>query len=451
MDPYFSATPNFSTRAFESVLVTNELAQRARRPTDHATENRALMHLVQSAANHLVQSAGNSPLRLLQSLTRVLVDYGLAEAAGITVPSEEQGREVVRWCALAGPFPANIPLSMPRDASPCTVAAARATPSLVRKLHEQYQAFSLALPRIVEALLVPMLASKGQLGTLWLILCDEQRNGVDAEDARMACDLAQIAAALFDLLSSREMLIQERDALAQRNQQLLLAERHKSEVLAIIGHELRNPLSGMQYSLSYVAGRQPQHPDVTNALNILQRQLRQTARLVDDLFDAASAARGKVQLIIERIDVSAPVMTAIETSRRLLEHMHHQLVVKLPPEPVMIEADPARLAQIVSNLLNNAAKYTPAGGHIELSAQREGGEAVIRVVDDGIGIPREMLDQIFDMYTQVTRPGSSAGEGLGIGLGVVKELVEMHGGRVEVRSDGVGRGSEFLVRLPASP
>jgi signal transduction histidine kinase len=131
--------------------------------------------------------------------------------------------------------------------------------------------------------------------------------------------------------------------------------------------------------------------------------------------------------------------------------MHHQLVVKLPPEPVMIEADPARLAQIVSNLLNNAAKYTPEGGHIELSAQREGGEAVIRVVDDGIGIPREMLDQIFDMYTQVTRPGSSAGEGLGIGLGVVKELVEMHGGRVEVRSDGVGRGSEFLVRLPASP
>jgi PAS domain S-box-containing protein len=235
----------------------------------------------------------------------------------------------------------------------------------------------------------------------------------------------------------------------QSEEALRDADRQKNEFLAILGHELRNPLSGMQYAVSFLGRRQSAQPDVSNAMSLLQRQLQNTKRLVDDLFEVSRINRGSMQLLVERVDLASPVIAAIESSRPLLETMRHELTVKLPPEPVFLDADPARVAQVVSNLLNNAAKYTPEGGHIELSARREDKEAVIRVVDDGIGIPKEMLNHIFEMFAQVTRPvrGSSR-DGLGIGLGVVKQLVEMHGGKVAVRSAGLGKGSEFTVRLP---
>jgi signal transduction histidine kinase len=390
-----------------------------------------------------------SPQELLQTLTELVLDVCRAESAGISVFEQVHGKELVRWRTLAGAFSSNIANVMPRDASPCGMVVERRSAALLRQVHGYYKEFARAAPLIVEALLVPLSAGGNTVGTVWLMVHDERRQ-FDGEDARIAENLTEFAGVAFHALALRDVALKERDDLARENQQLRESERQKHELLAIIGHELRNPLSGMQYAVSFLSSRHAGQPDVANALNLLQRQLQNTRRLVDDLFEASKLTRGNVQLIKERVDVASPVIAGIQASRTLLESMRHELTVKLPAEPVFLTADPARLTQIVSNLLNNAAKFTPEGGHIEVSAQREGKEAVIRVIDNGIGIPLDMLGRIFEMFAQVTRSSGSVREGLGIGLGVVKQLVEMHGGKVGVHSEGLGKGSEFFVRLPTA-
>jgi CheY-like chemotaxis protein/two-component sensor histidine kinase len=173
-------------------------------------------------------------------------------------------------------------------------------------------------------------------------------------------------------------------------------------------------------------------------------------RLVDDLMDVSRITRGKVELKKERLQLSAVLDSAVETSRPLVEQMGHVLTVGLPEHTVVVDADPTRLAQVFSNLLNNAAKYTDRGGRIWLTAERQGGDVVVSVKDTGIGIPSDKLTSIFDMFSQVDRSLEKAQGGLGIGLTLVRRLVEMHDGRVEARSAGVGRGSEFVVRLPVA-
>jgi CheY-like chemotaxis protein len=180
----------------------------------------------------------------------------------------------------------------------------------------------------------------------------------------------------------------------------------------------------------------------------LDRQSQQMVRLIDDLLDVSRITRGTVELRKCRVELARVVESAVETARPLIKELGHQLNIQLPQRPVVLEADPTRLAQVISNLLNNAAKYMERGGKIELSAQRHGSSAVISVKDSGIGIPAEMLERIFDMFIQVDGSVERSHGGLGIGLTLVKRLVEMHGGTVEARSDGVERGSEFIVRLP---
>jgi CheY-like chemotaxis protein/two-component sensor histidine kinase len=173
-------------------------------------------------------------------------------------------------------------------------------------------------------------------------------------------------------------------------------------------------------------------------------------RLIDDLLDLSRVSRGKIELRRERVELATVLHNAIETSRPLIEAAGHELTVTLPPARVWLEADPTRLAQVVANLLNNAAKYTKEGGHIWLTAEQAGGEAVIRVRDTGVGIPAEMLPRIFEMFAQVGTSLERSQGGLGIGLTLVKSLVEMHQGTVEARSEGPGKGSEFVVRLPVA-
>jgi CheY-like chemotaxis protein len=171
-------------------------------------------------------------------------------------------------------------------------------------------------------------------------------------------------------------------------------------------------------------------------------------RLIDDLLDLSRISRGKVELRPERVDLAAVVQSAVETSRPVIEQAGHQLTLSAPAEPLFVEADVTRLSQVFANLLNNAAKYTETGGRIGLTAGREGGEVVVSVRDNGVGIPAPMLPHVFEMFTQVDRSLERSQGGLGIGLNIVKRLVEMHGGTVEARSAGPGHGSEFVVRLP---
>ena len=182
----------------------------------------------------------------------------------------------------------------------------------------------------------------------------------------------------------------------------------------------------------------------TWANDVIERQVEQLVRLVDDLLDISRITRGKIQLKTEPVDVAVAVAGAVETSRPLIDARRHELTVVLPPEPLWLTADPVRLAQVLANLLNNAAKYTEEGGRIDLTVAREGGEAVFRVRDTGIGIAAEMLPRVFDLFTQVDRSLDRSQGGLGIGLTLVRRLVEMHGGTVQAFSDGPGRGSEFV-------
>jgi CheY-like chemotaxis protein len=174
-------------------------------------------------------------------------------------------------------------------------------------------------------------------------------------------------------------------------------------------------------------------------------------RLVDDLLDVSRITKGKVELRGERLELSALVSSAVEASRPLLKKWGHELSISIPPEPIYLDADPTRIAQVLLNLLNNAAKYTEQGGRIALTAELEGAEVVIRVTDNGVGIPPDVLPRIFDMFMQVDRSIERSQGGLGIGLTLVQLLVEMHGGTVRAHSEGPGRGSEFMVRLPAAP
>jgi PAS domain S-box-containing protein len=241
-----------------------------------------------------------------------------------------------------------------------------------------------------------------------------------------------------------------RDITAQKAAETVLREanQRKDEFLAMLAHELRNPLAPIQTSIHILRAKGPPVPELQRARDVIDRQVHQLTRLVDDLLDVSRINKDKIALKKERVALSAVVGRAVEGCHPLMEKWQHHLTVTLPDEPVFVEGDPARLTQVLMNLLNNAAKYTEPGGRISLTVTREGTEAVLRVKDNGIGIPPHMLERVFEMFTQVDRSLERRQGGLGLGLTLVRRLVEMHGGRVEARSPGSGQGSEFLVHLP---
>lgn len=228
------------------------------------------------------------------------------------------------------------------------------------------------------------------------------------------------------------------------------ADRSKNEFLATLAHELRNPLAPIRAAVRILQLKSQPTPESQSALEVIDRQTRQMARLVDDLLDIARITSNKLELRREPIELSEVLNAAVETSRPLIDQRAQRLIVKAPAESIRIDGDLVRLAQVISNLLNNAVKYTPRAGRIWLTADREENEAVIKVRDTGMGISAEMLPRIFEMFTQAERAANGSPGGLGIGLTLVKRLVEMHGGTITVHSDGCGSGSEFVVRVPTT-
>ena len=226
------------------------------------------------------------------------------------------------------------------------------------------------------------------------------------------------------------------------------ADRSKDEFLATLAHELRNPLAPIRNALEIMRlTHEPQ--TLESARHIIERQLKQMIHLVDDLLDISRITQGKIELRPERVDLFTVLQNAVETSRPLVEARRQELTLRLPPaESLTVRADATRLVQVIANLLNNAAKYTPEGGRITLGAWRDAGQAVVTVEDSGMGIPAPMLPRVFDMFAQVDRGIERTQGGLGIGLALVKKLVEMHGGSVHAESKGENRGSRFTIRLP---
>jgi PAS domain S-box-containing protein len=226
------------------------------------------------------------------------------------------------------------------------------------------------------------------------------------------------------------------------------ADRRKNEFLALLAHELRNPLAPIRNAIDVMRLKSGDPASIRTASEMMERQIGQMVRLVDDLLDVSRISQGRLELRKGRTELAAVVGQAVEAARSLVQAMQHDLSITLPSEPLHLEADPARLAQVVGNLLSNACKFTHRRGRIRLAVEREGEQAVIRVRDNGIGIAAEQLGRIFDMFMQVDTSLERSVSGLGIGLTLVKNLVEMHGGSVEAHSAGVGQGSEFVLRLP---
>jgi PAS domain S-box-containing protein len=235
---------------------------------------------------------------------------------------------------------------------------------------------------------------------------------------------------------------------AQLYSELREADRRKDEFLATLAHELRNPLAPICNSLHLLRLSDDLAPSVQHVREIMERQVNHMVRLIDDLLEVSRIGQGKVELRRELVELSTVIGSALEISRPWIEVAGHQLAVALPNETVTLEADPTRLAQVIANLLNNAAKYTPRGGQIWLSARGDSDEIVVSVRDNGRGIPAEMLPRVFNMFAQLEPHPSGLKTGLGIGLALAKSLVQMHGGTIEATSGGAGCGSEFTVRLP---
>jgi PAS domain S-box-containing protein len=264
-------------------------------------------------------------------------------------------------------------------------------------------------------------------------------------DAAGACDGA--VAVLSDL-THRRLLERERErALAELQE----ANRHKDEFLGMLAHELRNPLAPILNGVQVLETLGPGQEDLAAQYHtIIARQARHMKRLLDDLLDVSRVSQGKVELREERVDLNALLQQAVEVTRPTVIEKRHALSLTLAPEPLVLEADPTRIVQVFVNLINNAAKYTDAGGHIAVTSNAENGEAVVSVRDDGVGMTPDLLTRAFDLFVQETRSLDRAQGGLGIGLTLVRTLVKMHGGSVRAFSEGPGRGSELVVRLPLS-
>jgi PAS domain S-box-containing protein len=250
-----------------------------------------------------------------------------------------------------------------------------------------------------------------------------------------------------------DVILEVRDITEEKRaaEALQEANRRKDEFLAMLAHELRNPLTPIRAGLHVLRMPQPDDATVEKVKDLMEQQVHHLTRLVDDLLDVSRITRGKIALRKEAVDLAAGVDHAVQTVRPLLDSQHHTLTVALPGEAVHLEADPTRLEQILVNLLNNAAKYTRPGGHVSLAVERANGTAVIRVRDTGVGMSADLLPKVFDLFTQADRTLDRAQGGLGIGLTLVRRLVELHGGSVEAHSEGPGQGSEFVVCLPALP
>lgn len=263
--------------------------------------------------------------------------------------------------------------------------------------------------------------------------------------------VATIVSSVQSALRARSRQYQIRELLAENEKseaELRANDRRKDEFLAILAHELRNPMAPISNGLQILNLAFDEDPETAAIGQMMQRHVDNMKRLVDDLLEVSRVTRGELDLRLGQVELTAIINTAIESSQPLLAASQHRLNVSLPRNPIYLQADAVRLAQVVSNLLNNAAKYTPANGDITLSVDSTDPEIVIRVSDNGVGIPLDLQPKIFDMFMQVDRNRNAAQGGLGIGLTLVKRLVELHGGSIEVASEGPDTGSQFTLRLP---
>jgi signal transduction histidine kinase len=277
----------------------------------------------------------------------------------------------------------------------------------------------------------------------------EANTALEAEKTRELTELNAILKRANSELAQANSALQTEISERRRVEHALKeADRHKDEFLAMLAHELRNPLAPIRNAVQIMRARPLPDPQLAWTRDVIERQLSHLTRLVDDLLDVSRITRGKINVTCEPLSLETLVARALETVQPLITDKGHELTVELPAAPLTVDGDLTRLTQVIGNILANAAKYTDRGGKILLCVRPNGAFVEIRVRDNGIGIPQHQLPRVFDLFTQVDPAAERAPGGLGIGLALVRNLVEMHGGTVTAHSEGSGQGSEFVVRLP---
>jgi signal transduction histidine kinase len=405
----------------EEVDIRGELDARPCRVPDYEAEDRAFATL----AREMSEKPGN----MLQKLAEVAVDLCGCGTAGISVLDGD----VFRWEAVAGVFARARGGTMPRNQSPCGVCTDSGSMQLMYLADRLFPAL-LAEPRFVESLLVPFHHHGQPIGTVWIVSHSFDKR-FDKEDERNVRVLARFASAAWDLWKACEATLD--------------TNRRKDGFLAMLGHELRNPLAAATAAAAILRQRLKDDDDgAIRATDVIARQCHRMSRLVEDLLDVARIGYGKMQLEQRRLDLRPIITEAIDERRVQIERRGQNVTIELGASPVWVNADPVRLSQVMSNLIDNAAKYTPESGHIFVEVTVEDCEVHVDVHDSGIGVAADQMVNLFKPFSQLTESRNASAGGLGIGLALVKNLIELHGGTVHAMSPGSGQGSCFTIRLP---
>jgi signal transduction histidine kinase/CheY-like chemotaxis protein len=417
--------------ALNAVLITDELKARVSRQPDYEAENEALTALAAALAE--------SPHTILQKLVEVACRLCHAGSAGVSLLSKDDGGRTFYWPAVTGALSPYVGGGTPRDFGPCGVVLDRGSMQLFARPERCFPYLEAIAPPLEEVLITPFCAGGAAVGTVWLVAHTPERR-FDGEDLRVIRSLANFASTAYQLLETM-------DALTRDRQSLRAVDRRKDDFLAMLAHELRNPLAPIR-SAADLLPKLDTSEQVGRIATIIARQTAQMARLIDDLLDVSRISRGTLTVQREPVDLRSISRQAAEAVQPQCDAAGIALVVSVPDDAVVVDADRARLGQVIVNLLNNAIKFTDAGGRVSLSIATDAGSAVISVRDEGIGIAPEHLERVFERFAQVDSSIERSKAGLGLGLTLVRTLAELHGGTVGVRSDGLGLGSEFSVRLP---
>ncbi|MFP3707980.1 HAMP domain-containing sensor histidine kinase [Paraburkholderia sp. SIMBA_009] len=420
---------NTQTLSLDDVLITHAMARRPQRRRDPSA--------IATAFEQLGRELAGDCRPVLQSVSEIAIGLCGADSAGVCV-IETARPDLLHLCVASGPLSRYIGSRMRRDERPCGLAIERNAPQLFYEPSRHYAALARIEPRVFETLVVPWSVDGLVAGSLWACAHAPGERFYPG-DMRLLADLGAFVAAAWRL----NLALDAAKLACER-------ERVKDEFLVTLAHELRNPLASISNVVELWRRERTDGPPPERPLEILTRQVRHVTRLVDDLLDVSRIARGKIDCNLQPTLLADVVNSAVQTCKPFFEKSGQALIVVLPDGPIRVLADAVRLEQIITNLLHNAAKYSEPGAQTRLTiARADDGSAEIAVLDRGAGIPEHQLAHIFEMFAQAHRNTTAGKRGLGIGLTMVRRLVELHGGQVEARSAGVGHGSEFVVHLPA--
>ena len=410
--------------SLDAVIATGELAERPARQPDLERENLAFLHLA--------AEMGHPSRHLLQRIVEVTLDLCAAGSAGLSIVDHRDGKERFRWHAVAGSLRDSLWSVPPQESSPSAITVARNAVQLFVRPDRHFRGMAEVKPPILEVLIAPFPVDGRPGGTLWAVAHDRERH-FDGEDARLLGNLSQIASPAYHAYCIIEGL---RDS-----------NRRKDEFLAVLSHELRNPLAAMSNSIKYLAKAVPLEGDPQRARNVVQRQLAQVIRLSDDLLDVSRIGHGTLELRRERTDLVSAARLGREAASPALAEYDREITATLPDGPMWVEGDSSRLSQIVTNLLTNAARRTRSTGTVSLSLRADGGDAVMLVSSETDRVATGWSEPDSDRYGGPMRAEPATGP-QGIGLTLVRNLTELHGGSVATVSVGSGIDNGFEVRLP---